>query len=488
MLRRIDVMRTSLWLVAGLLMMGCTVSSTTPDAGDGAPPEGVDAGGQPDGGDTSDAAPGNDADAGTDASPDVTASCTAPTGAGTQHPSVPTDETWTAAASPHVIPNDLSMYHTITLEPCAVVQIAAGKTITFGVGASIVANGTASQPVTIDALDPQKPWGQMRFIGGTGHFAYTTLAHGGDPLNALPYYAAVLDIRAGSSNLATQVFFDHVTVSDSASQGLYINDGGGIDPASNQLTVKGAKGAAVHTWFNAAGGLPAGSYTGNGVDEITLSGLGCNAESVAVDMTLHDRGVPYHAGFPTNPGILCVSAGQAGKLATLTLEPGVTIKFEKTGVMRIENFQGSNPATGAIVANGTAQKPILFTSAAATPAAGDWLGIWFGEVPAAQNSISFATVEYAGGTSTSGSDSCSYSSSTGVNNDAAIRIFGDPGKEFVTNTTIKDSLNHGFDRGFRTDTKTPDFLPTNTFVNVAKCKQTYQRDVSGVCPTPVPCP
>src|SRR5262249_47012189 len=155
--------------------------------------------------------------------------------------------------SPHVIPNDLSMYHTITLEPCAVVQIAAGKTITFGVGAGIVSNGTASQPVTIDAVDPQKPWSSMRFIGGTGRFAYTSIAHGGDPLTAPTYLAAAFDIRAGGSNLPTQVFFDHVTVSDSASQGLYIHDGGGLDQASNQLTIKGSKGAPVHTWFSAAG-------------------------------------------------------------------------------------------------------------------------------------------------------------------------------------------------------------------------------------------
>ncbi|HEY1584373.1 MAG TPA: hypothetical protein VGH63_01725 [Polyangia bacterium] len=72
-------------------------------------------------------------------------------------------------------------------------------------------------------------------------------------------------------------------------------------------------------------------------------------------------------------------------------------------------------------------------------------------------------------------------------NDAAIRIGGAPAAAFITNSTISDSAAHGIDRGFRDDAK-PDFLPTNTFVNVAACKQTYPRDVSGACPTPVPCP
>jgi hypothetical protein len=56
--------------------------------------------------------------------------------------------------------------------------------------------------------------------------------------------------------------------------------------------------------------------------------------------------------------------------------------------------------------------------------------------------------------------------------------------------TIDSSAAHGVDRGFRSDTKTPDFLSTNTFTNIARCKETYPRDVSGTCPAPamVPCP
>jgi hypothetical protein len=167
------------------------------------------------------------------------------------------------------------------------------------------------------------------------------------------------------------------------------------------------------------------------------------------------------------------------------------MRFKKGGVLTIEQYQGTSAASGALVAAGTAQKPIVFTSAEASPAPGDWLGIWFGEIPDASSKIDFASVEYAGGTSTSGSDSCAYTVTTGAPNDAAIRIFGaPPGGQFVTNTAIVSSAANGFDRGFRSDAKMPDFLPTNTFTGVAHCKETYPRDVSGACPAAamVPCP
>jgi hypothetical protein len=413
--------------------------------------------------------------------------CTPPTGTGTMHPgAITTAQTWTAAGSPHVLPYDASVSAAITLEACAVVRIAAKATITFGPGGDLIANGTAAQPVTIEATNAQMPFASLRFIGGTAHLAYTTITQGGDPLNAVPDFAAALDVRLN------QVLLDHVTVTGSASQGLYVHDGGGFDPASTQLVVSGSKAAPVHTWTSAAGNLPTGMYAGNGQDEILLSGEACTTEGVTTGtVTLHDRGVPYRVGHSQSAGQICVSAGTGNPLATLVIEAGVTMRFKKGGALRLEQFQGTSPASGALVAAGTAAKPIVFTSAEAAPAAGDWLGIYFGEIPDATDKVDFATIEYAGGASTSGSGSCSYSVTTGTANDAAIRIFGVPaGGQFVTNTTISSSAAHGIDRGFRSDTKMPDFLPTNTFTSVARCKQTYPGDVSGACPAPamVPCP
>ena len=48
---------------------------------------------------------------------------------------------------------------------------------------------------------------------------------------------------------------------------------------------------------------------------------------------------------------------------TLTIEPGVTVKFDSGKVLEVE---------GMLVARGTSSDKITFTSSAASPAAGDW--------------------------------------------------------------------------------------------------------------------
>jgi hypothetical protein len=151
--------------------------------------------------------------------------------------------------------------------------------------------------------------------------------------------------------------------------------------------------------------------------------------------------------------------------------------MRKDGVIHVQRGTGDSPARGALVANGTADEPIVFTSAEASPAAGDWYGIWFGQVPAAGNRVTHARVEYAGGNSGSGSSACN----PGYN-DAAIRIFGVPGGAFVTNTTIAHSAGHGIDRGWASDQK-PSFVPTNTFESVAGCRESHPRDSNGACPS-----
>ena len=58
--------------------------------------------------------------------------------------------------------------------------------------------------------------------------------------------------------------------------------------------------------------------------------------------------------------------------------------------------------------------------------------------------------------------------------------------QFVTNSTILASASHGIDRGWRGSNT--DFLATNTFTSIAKCKQSYPKDATGACPATVPCP
>jgi hypothetical protein len=278
---------------------------------------------------------------------------------------------------------------------------------------------------------------------------------------------------------------DHVTLDGSASNGIVLQDGAGFAAGSTDLTIKHSAHYPMNIWARAVDRLPTGDYKGNTIDEILVE-VDHAYSNVADSATLHERGVPYHVGVDTGGGSLRVDAPSPNPIPTLTIEAGTVLRFKKGGGIMVTASQGTNPATGILVAKGTVDKPIVFTSAEATPAPGDWLGIWYGEIPSASNALDHVVVEYAGGTSSSGSGSCLIAPAT--NNDAAIRVFGEV-SSFVTNSTISHSPNNGIDRGFRSDTK-PSFLATNTFIDVARCNETYPGDASGACPAQgsIPCP
>jgi hypothetical protein len=428
--------------------------------------------------------PHDDGGATFDAPSGDSGTCPAPTGSGTTHATrITADETWTAAGSPHIVPADLTISAKVTIEPCAEVRIAAAKQIGVAPGGSIVAHGTAGAPIHFTAQDPTAPFASLSGSGGSLDLAYVAIDGGGDPGNTIVDDAGMINLQGDDNSKPTQgkLLAYHVTLSGSKSNGIVLHDGAGFTTGSTALTVTGSAQYPVSIWSRAVGTLPSGTYTGNHVDEIVLPATGGN-EAIHESATMHDVGVPYRVGNSTSQGTLYVSGGSAG-LATLTIDANVTLRFVKNGVLFVEPSVGANPATGALVARGTATSPITFTSAADTPAAGDWYGVYFGQVPDASDVMDYTTVDYAGGTSSDDSDACKYPTGT---LDAAIRIFGVPTSAFVTNSTIGSSKEHGIDRGYRSDTKL-DFTATNTFTNVAGCKQTYPADANGACPSTVPC-
>ena len=402
----------------------------------------------------------------------------------------PDNDVWTADRSPHILPFDTTIYKMVTIEPCAEVLIADGHQLTIRNGGKLIAEGTATKGIHIGAKDAGKPFANIRTLApSTARFAYTTIDGGGKPLATATYLAGTLDMSGDATKPVQEVLFvDHVTIDGSQSNGIVMQSNAGFATGSGALVVKNAAAHPMSVWARAVGGIPAGSYTGNAIDQILLPSTSGN-ETINETTTLHERGVPYLVGHATSSGDLRVDVPSGQPPVTLTIEPGVTMKFKKDGVLRIAVATGNTtPARASLIAAGTAAKPIVFTSNEAAPAAGDWFGVWFGDIPTATSKIDLARVEYAGGTSASGSGSCPDNAEG--NNDAAIRIFGLPPSEFVTNTTILESKTNGIDRGWRSDSPLVEFLPTNTFTGVALCKQTLAPTAANVCPAPaaVPCP
>ena len=113
--------------------------------------------------------------------------CVAPTSGPTMHEGdVMGTETWTAEGSPHVVTANVNVRSgaKLIIEPCAVVQFAAGTSLNVAYPSTpnqgeLVAQGTASQPIRFEPLTDGR-WDHV-FVQapGSASLAYVTLTGGG---------------------------------------------------------------------------------------------------------------------------------------------------------------------------------------------------------------------------------------------------------------------------------------------------------------------
>jgi hypothetical protein len=429
--------------------------------------------------DSSPAGPGNDAGFGTDGSvePDssVASTCAPVTGPGTKHKDdVAADETWKASDGPHIVTFGFKVKTgaKLTIEPCAEVRLQAGYSIV--VEGALVANGAADKPITIVADDAAKPWGYLQvFAPGTLSLAYATVSGGGgETTNSY----GMIEARGDQLLPAQKILkLDHVTLADSAAFGVSLRAGGAFTDDSQAVTIKGGKSAPMRILPRLASGIPSGTYTGNADDAIVVE-TEAYGEVNYEDVTFHDRGVPYRIGGDKTSGDLRVGPSAF----KLTIEEGAKLAFKKGGALRAVE----GPATtGLLVANGTAGKPVVFTSAEKAPAAGDWVGVVLGKV-AGPFKLDHVELRYAGGPSQANGHHCQPSPTTpgeqSKNDDAALAIYHQPGASYLTNSVVADSAGDGVNNAY-TGTFV-DAKPTNTFTAVASCSVTYPLPTVGQCP------
>jgi hypothetical protein len=414
-------------------------------------------------------------DGGADGAPVST--CKAATGAGTMHKdTIAADETWTAANGPHVVSFDLKVSKgaTLTIEPCAEVRIQKGYSIV--VEGNLVALGAATTPIKIGADDASTPWGFMQvFAPGTIKLAYATVSDGGGVGVTNAY--GMIEARGDQLMPAQAILkLDHVTVSNSGTYGVSLRAGGALTPDSQALTITKSAKAAMRILPRLASNIPTGTYTGNTEDAIVVE-TEAYGEVNYDDVTYHDRGVPYRVGADVTLGDFKVGPQHF----TLTLEAGVKLAFKKNGVLGAVESASS---TGVIVANGTADKPVVLTSSSMSPAAGDWVGVQLGKVVDSGFKLDHVEIRYAGGASQSSGHHCqpnpTVNGEQSKNDDAALAIYHEPSKPYLTNSLIADSAGDAVDNAYTG--AYVDAKPTNTFMGVAGCQVTLPLPKTGLCP------
>ncbi|MEO1174090.1 MAG: hypothetical protein AAFX94_18885, partial [Myxococcota bacterium] len=177
---------------------------------------------------------------------------------------------------------------------------------------------------------------------------------------------------------ATEFELTNVVVRNA--QGIGIN-ASSFDPTSANLTVTEVTGRPMHLrTANAVSNLPSGQYTGNGEDLIEIDGV----QNDATTITFGDPGVPY---------IQVVNrVNFAVENHVVNFDPGVEYRFIADAFMVV----GFGNSVGTLNVNGTAADPVIFTSAAATPAAGDWNGLQLGPQIQTGSSIQNAEFRFGG--------------------------------------------------------------------------------------------
>ncbi len=111
--------------------------------------------------------------------------------------------------------------------------------------------------------------------------------------------------------------------------------------------------------------------------------------------------------------------------AELTIEPGVTVLFDESTILNIQQ-------DGALIAAGLEDDGIVLTGVNKTP--GSWAGLQFTWSDNTANMLDYTTIEYGG--------------STGGNGTANLVLFGTNGLDQrirMSNTTLRHSANYGFE-------------------------------------------
>jgi hypothetical protein len=400
--------------------------------------------------------------------------CPAVSGEGTEHSGIiSADEVWTAAGSPHRVTFTLYIRAKVTIEPCARVIVSPSGGITVGsntdVG-SLVAKGTSTvsgggrdvRPIVFDAEDAAAGWPKLEIDAkGTADLSLVALVNGGAGTNNQIGALVVLGVAGGTSDgpLTRSVAVDRVVVEKSRSYGVNLDGWGTFTEGSDKLWVRKGGGekypSAVLIEPGIAATLPKNLVaTDNLANEIRVS----TSKAFMRDDTFRAFGVPYHV-----MGLLYVNPSTDGAPVTLTVDPGVTVGFEYAAGSGIR-MGSSDKRQGILQAVGTPSAPIVFTSAKATKAPGDWMSLYFKATPSTGNRIDHAVVEYAGGDSGTNSFGCGPKS-----NDGAVFIGGTgadatgPGSAFITNTRFENIAGSTVIVSGWTDDAGPNFAPTNTF-------------------------
>jgi parallel beta-helix repeat protein len=184
--------------------------------------------------------------------------------------------------------------------------------------------------------------------------------------------------------------------SDNALMGIEVTDSGS-DPIIDNCTIENNGNYAISMFADNIKNIQSVTISGNAKNNIRVEGESINSA------TWLNHGVPY-----VMAGSVTVNDGE-----TLTIASGNELRFTAQYTLQVN---------GTLVANGTADNHIVFTSNKSNPAPGDWRQIFFSTSDGG-SSLNYCDIFYGG------------------SNTAAVNMsFSSP---LISNSTVQHSLQRG---------------------------------------------
>jgi len=418
----------------------------------------------------------------------VATACGVANGVTVEHKTaITSNETWAGFGVTHLVSQTIAIKApaTVTIEPCAIVVVAAGAEIdvtgdvTGNQTAKLVAAGTDDVTgfITVSPQMAGKPWGQIRGVNPLSlvELHHTTLKQGGG--DETFHGNAPIEMNGPGDALPPVAVLtaDHLTIDRPVGSGVYLKGSSAFTDASTQLTVIGAADHPIRLAMMALASIPPFVSMENPIDDALVMG---STAYVFADLTITNR-IPVRIKDQTV--VVAPPDGSSLPMVTLTVQPGATIRLEGGVSFSVGSVGGANRRIGRLLAVGDAAHPIRFTSGAATPAPGDWAGLYLYNADGSK--LDYVTVEYAGGFSGLISTNCRPS---GAGDVANIIIGSDafiPPADMITHSVIQFSAGFGIDAVWSGPTfnapNLTDPANGNTFASNARCDQSFNGLAAG---------
>lgn len=296
---------------------------------------------------------------------------------------------------------------TLTVAPGVTIIFAKETRLELTEDQVLSAVGTAAEPICLTAEQPTRGyWAGVRFMGtqsAENKLDHVIVEYAGST-TADSEAAAV---KGAADSRGVKLSLSHSTLRESKGWGLHLGGSAVVGAFAGNTLTKNTLGPAKVS-SEVVGVLDAASsYKGNDRDQVVV-----DAQYVSKAATWAALDVPYF-----------VDSGLRAS-ADWTIAPGTTLVMAKGVKLTIE------ADAAALIASGTAAKPIRFTCE--EQKRGCWHGIHFDGSNNTRNALAHVTVEY-GGDTTSDKDA------------ACVRLTGDSHgvQAKLSDTTIRECQGWG---------------------------------------------